>query len=180
MHPSSASFLSLRCMYFFSVAVNHKMLAVLCSLWPGWGVCRRLAWRHPLCAQRQRWMRSGFGLCRCGWVIGHRERPRVKILRWECFYLCSGAIHSPLVVVVLLLLLLCRTPTIIHSVYHLIPRLHFLSLSPLINPDTLLQPPWLSLLLHLSFYFLLFFTVVTEKCCYFNSFSVILISPVTL
>lgn len=63
--------------------MNHKMLAVLCSLRPGRGVCRRLGWRHPLCAQRQRWMCSGFGMCWCGWVIGRCERPRVKILRWE-------------------------------------------------------------------------------------------------
>lgn len=78
-----ASPLTFHWMFFLSAEMNHKMLAVLCSVRPGWGVCRRLGWRHPLCAERQRWMRPGFGMRCCGWVIGHSERPRVKILRWE-------------------------------------------------------------------------------------------------
>lgn len=53
-----------------TVKMIHKTLTVLCSVRPGGGVRRRLGWRHPLCAQRQRRMRPGFGLRWCGWVIG--------------------------------------------------------------------------------------------------------------
>lgn len=76
--------------------MNHETLAVLCSLWPGRGVRRRLGWCHPLRAQRQRWMRSWFGMCWCGWVIGHCERPWVKISRWEWdAFICAQGPSTP-------------------------------------------------------------------------------------
>lgn len=118
-------------MYFFRWIDHHKMLAVLCSLRPGRGVCRRLGWRHPLRAQRQRWMCSGFGMRWCGWVIGRCERPRVKILRWE-----RDAFIPP------------TPPPASLFLYHLNSLSPFFSV-PLINPGTHFQPVLLlSPLLH--------------------------------
>ncbi len=113
------------------------MLAVLCSLWPGRGVCRRLGWCHPLCAQRQRWMCSGFGMCRCGWVIGHCERPRVKILRWEWdAFICAQGPSSPPSSCPSVPLLLSFTLSLSLKL-----PVSIFSPCPLINLDTHFQPP---------------------------------------
>jgi len=143
-------------MYFFSAQMNHKMLAVLCSVQLGRGWCRRFVWCNPVCAERHRWMCSGFGMHGCGWVIGHCERPQVKILRWEWgafIYTYRPSIPpSP-----------PAPPS--HSCYDSLFPYHLNSLSPLKHFLSVL----VSVLIHIfNLFCFCFFLVMTLQSCHFN------------